>query len=407
MVLSSCMKRLLGAGLAAVVVLTGFSVSADAVGNVPVLPSGGVSVTLEKGVTIQAVQDAAPVAPAAEIVDPVSSEDVAEVMETILKAAPEQPSEEELFKNLVIASCADFVNVRSLPSTDGEIVGKLYNNSVGTLVQVTDDGWYQITSGTTTGYVKGSYCVTGDEAVALARQVGKRYAVIDTTTLYVREEPTTESDIIYMVPMGEEFILKGEQDGWAQIDTEVGDGWISTDYVKIRTEFTTAESREEERARLEAEAEARRKAQAAALAKKKKSSASQQQAQSDAASYIANNATGSDLGKQVAQYAIQFVGNPYVYGGTSLTKGADCSGFVLSVYKNFGVSLPHSATADRKQGYAVDGLSNAQPGDLLCFSGHVGIYIGDGKFVHASNRRTGIIISQANYREILAIRRIF
>ena len=113
------------------------------------------------------------------------------------------------------------------------------------------------------------------------------------------------------------------------------------------------------------------------------------------------------MGVAVAEYALQFVGNPYVYGGTSLTNGADCSGFVMSVYANFGVSLPHSSAADRSQGYAVDGLENAQPGDLICYSGHVALYIGNGQIVHASNKKTGIKVSQADYRKILAIRRIF
>ena len=116
---------------------------------------------------------------------------------------------------------------------------------------------------------------------------------------------------------------------------------------------------------------------------------------------------GSDLGNAVVDYAMQFVGNPYVYGGTSLTNGADCSGFVMSVYKNFGVSLPHSSSADRSQGYDVGGLANAQPGDIVCYSGHVGIYAGNGQIVHASTSKTGIIVSNANYRNVLAVRRIF
>ena len=98
------------------------------------------------------------------------------------------------------------------------------------------------------------------------------------------------------------------------------------------------------------------------------------------------------MGSAVANFACQFVGNPYVYGGTSLTNGADCSGFVMSVYNNFGVSLPHSSAADRSVGSSVDGLANAQPGDIVCYSGHEGIYEGDGKIVNASTSMTGIII---------------
>ena len=106
-------------------------------------------------------------------------------------------------------------------------------------------------------------------------------------------------------------------------------------------------------------------------------------------------------------YKRQFVGNPYVYGGTSLTNGADCSGFVMSVYANFGVSLPHSSSGDRSVGTAVDGLANAQPGDIICYSGHVAIYIGNGQIVHASTAKTGIKISDVNYRTPLGVRRIF
>lgn len=124
---------------------------------------------------------------------------------------------------------------------------------------------------------------------------------------------------------------------------------------------------------------------------------------------IIDNAAGSDMGKRVAKYACQFIGNPYVYGGTSLTNGADCSGFVYRVYKDFGYNLVRTSYEQRSAGTGVD-YSNAQPGDLICYSGHIGIYIGDGKIVHASNKnpypRGGIKVSNANYRTILAVRRI-
>ena len=113
------------------------------------------------------------------------------------------------------------------------------------------------------------------------------------------------------------------------------------------------------------------------------------------------------MGSSVASYALQFVGNPYVYGGTSLTNGADCSGFVMAVYAHFGVGLPHSSGAQRGCGYDVGGLGNAQPGDIVCYSGHVGIYIGNGQIVHASTAKTGIKVSNAGYRQVLSVRRIF
>ena len=126
-----------------------------------------------------------------------------------------------------------------------------------------------------------------------------------------------------------------------------------------------------------------------------------------AASAAASHTTTSSAGSSVAEFALQFVGNPYEYGGTSLTNGADCSGFVMSVYENFGVSLPHSSSADRSVGTEVEGgLSNAQPGDIVCYSGHVGIYIGNGQIVHASTEETGIKVSDADYRTPITVRRI-
>lgn len=117
------------------------------------------------------------------------------------------------------------------------------------------------------------------------------------------------------------------------------------------------------------------------------------------------NANGSELGKKIAKYACQYIGNPYVYGGTSLTEGADCSGFVFRVYKDFGYNLPRTSFEQRSAGNGVS-YSEAQPGDLICYDGHVGIYIGNGKIVHASTEKTGIKVSNAGYREILSVRRI-
>lgn len=315
--------------------------------------------------------------------------------------------EEEGFKSLVIAKVNDYVNVRSIPSEEGEILGKLYDKSVGEFVSE-QDGWYEITSGSVTGYVKGEYCVTGEDAVSLAKAVGTRIATVNTTTLYVREEPTTESSVIGMVPIGDELLVMEELDGWAKVNIEEGDGYISLDYVTLSTEFVKAESKAEEEARLARE-EAERKAaqEAAAKAARAASGSSSQGSGSQTVTAPVISGSGSELGKSVADFACQFVGNPYVWGGTSLTNGADCSGFVMSVYSNFGVSLPHSSAADRSVGSAVNGLENAQPGDIICYSGHVAIYIGGGQIVHASTAKTGIIISNASYRSILSIRRIF
>ena len=311
--------------------------------------------------------------------------------------------EEEGFKNLVIAKVNDYVNVRSIPSEEGEIVGKLYNKSVGSFIEE-EDGWYKISSGSVEGYVKGEFCVTGDDAVDYAKEVGTRIATVTTTTLKVREQPGLEETVLGLVPIEDELIVTEELDGWVKVNIEEGDGYVSTDYVTLSTEFVKAESIAEEKARLAKEEEARKAAQAAAKKKAEENKSSGSKSESSGGKTYANP-TGSS-GADVVQFAKQFVGNPYVYGGTSLTNGADCSGFVMSVYKNFGVSLPHSSAADRNVGAAVNGLENAQPGDIICYSGHVGIYAGNGQIVHASTSRTGIIVSSATYRSILSIRRI-
>ncbi len=314
-------------------------------------------------------------------------------------------AEEEGFKSLVIARVNNYVNVRDIPSEDGEIVGKLYDKSVGTFIEESD-GWYKISSGSVEGYVKAEFCVTGDDAVSYAREVGTRIATVTTTTLYVREEPGTDAVILGMVPIEDELIVTEELDGWVKVNIEEGDGYVSTDFVNMSTEFVKAESIEEERARLAKEEAARAEAKAAAARKAAENKASSGSSSSGQTTTYAPP-SGSASGQAVVDFAMQFVGNPYVYGGTSLTNGADCSGFVMSVYGNFGVSLPHSSAADRNVGVAVNGIENAQPGDIICYSGHVGIYAGNGQIVHASTSKTGIIVSNATYRSILSIRRIF
>lgn len=294
--------------------------------------------------------------------------------------------EEEGFKKLVIARVNDYVNVRDLPSEEGNIVGKLYNKSVGNFIEE-ENGWYKIKSGSVEGYVKGEYCVTGDEAVDYAKEVGTRIATVTTTTLKVREQPGLEETVLGLVPIEDELIVTEELDGWVKVNIEEGDGYVSNEYVTLSTEFVKAESIEEERARLEKEEAARRAAQEAANKKMASNKASSSSQTTDGGKTY-QNPTGSS-GSDVVKFAMQFVGNPYVYGGTSLTNGADCSGFVMSVYNNFGVSLPHSSAADRNVGAAVNGIENAQPGDIVCYSGHVGIYAGNGQLVHASTSKTG------------------
>lgn len=383
----------------AVCTLLGNGVMAEAKTATSVLPAAGIGLSLEEGSSLKDIQKEV----AADSTQSNETKEKKEIVEptnvTYTKEEVQQAVEKKEFSSLVIAQVHDYVNVRSMPSEEGEIVGKLYDKSVGTFLEE-ENGWYKIHSGNCEGYVKGEFCVTGEDAVELAKKVGTRIATVNTTTLKVREEASMEASVLGLVPIEEQLVVTEELEGWVKVDIEEGFGYVSTEFVNLSTEFVKAESKAEEEARLKKEAEERRLAQEAANKSAKKSS-------KKSGTSITASATGSAEGQAVANYGLQFVGNPYVYGGSSLTNGTDCSGFVMSVYKNFGVSLPHSSAADRKVGYDVGGLDNAQPGDIVCYSGHVALYIGNGQIVHASTSKTGIIVSNANYRNILAIRRIF
>lgn len=319
---------------------------------------------------------------------------VAEATDEQLEAGAETKKSE--YADIAIAQVDNYVNVRDAASEEGNVVGKLYNNSAAT-VQAVEGDWFQITSGNVTGYVKSEFVVCGDEE--LAKKVSRRVATVQTETLFVRTEATTESDVLGMVPDQEELTVTDESiDGWTKVAIEEGEGYVSNDFVTKSIEFVTAESKEEEEARL-AKEEAEREAAAVAAEKASGSSKSSSSGKTAAPS-------GSG-GSAVANYACQFVGNPYVYGGTSLTNGADCSGFVMSVYAAFGVGLPHSSSAMRGVGYGVS-VSELQPGDIICYSGHVAIYVGNNTIVHASTAATGIkYTSPIDYKPIITARRIF
>lgn len=417
------MMKLAAFGIVAAVMISNTTLPVSAGILSDSLPSAGAGSMLNKTVEVTEVATADVAAPAAAEVA-VAAPEVKE--ETAPAAAPEVTmtagvtaaaavapqenavfvaeteleKEEKEYVNLVIAKCNDYVNVRQEPSEEAEILGKLYDKSVGEFVSEADGGWYEITSGSVTGFVKAEYVVTGEEAIELAKEVRKRIATVTTTTLFVREEPSTEARTIGMVPIEDELTVTEEEglDGWVKVSVEEGEGYVSAEFVTLSTEFVKAESKAEEEARLKKEEEARRAANAAADKKSGKSSSS---------SSGAAVSGGSGRGAAVASFALQFVGNPYVYGGSSLTNGTDCSGFVMAVYSNFGVGLPHSSGAQRGCGYDVGGIGNAQPGDIVCYSGHVGIYIGGGQIVHASTAATGIKVSNATYRNILSVRRIF
>ena len=314
----------------------------------------------------------------------------------------EQQAPESEYANVAIAQVDNYVNIRSTPSEDGDVVGKLYNKSAATVL-ATEGDWYQITSGNCTGYVKCEFVVVGDEE--LAKSVSTRLATVTTQTLYVREQPTTESSVEGMVPEGDDLVVTDESmadTGWVKVSLLEYEGYVSLEFVTLSTDYVTAESKEEEAARL-AKEEAERKAAAAAAVASQRKASSGSYYTGGSSSYAAPSGAG---GSAVVSYASQFVGNPYVYGGSSLTNGTDCSGFVMGVYSAFGVGLPHSSSAMRSVGYGVD-VNSMQAGDIVCYSGHVGIYTGNGTIVNALNSSSGITYTNVNYSPILAVRRIY
>lgn len=255
------------------------------------------------------------------------------------------------------------LNIRKKATTDSKIVGKMTKNNACEILGTKDD-WTKIKSGSVTGYVKSEYLYTGDEAIAAAEDVVITVATVNTTTLRVRKKASVDSPVVSLVGEGEDLTVEKIVDGWYKVEVDDEKGYISGEFVDISQKLPTASSIKE-----------------------------LNESSSDGSS-----STGSSL----VQYALQFVGNRYVWGGTSLTNGVDCSGFTMQVYAHYGISLPHHAASQPGYGTRVSS-SEAKPGDLFFYSNgdginHVAIYIGNGQVVHASNPRTGIKISNAFYR---------
>lgn len=318
----------------------------------------------------------------------------AEVNANAASAAPEsntavqgtEQKESKKFQNTGISIAKDYVNIRKSPNTDSKIKGKLYRGAAAKIIK-TKGKWVKIKSGNVTGYIRKDYLAIGRKAAKVADKFGKTYAVVKkgTDTLNVREKKSTEADILKQIGDGDSYVVKSEGSEWVKIKLSGSEtGYVSKDYVSTKFRFKKAVSIKEEQA-------AERNG-------------------SSSGSTTAGGSSYSSRGASVASYALQFVGNPYVWGGSSLTNGADCSGFTMSVYAHFGYGLPHSSGSQSGCGRAVS-LSALQPGDLVFYRhggsiGHVAMYIGGGRVVHAQCKKTGITTSSVNYRTPACARRI-
>ncbi|MBO5098269.1 MAG: SH3 domain-containing protein [Agathobacter sp.] len=309
---------------------------------------------------------------------------------------PEEKPEEVVpvnpFANIAIANkINNYTYVRKAPNADGEVLGKMYKNNAAVVLEDLGD-WYKVTSGNVTGYVAAKFVTVGDAAVC--KKVATITAKSTTNGLRLRKKASTSAGIYTILGKGAKVtVLDDSIEGWLKVKYKSYTGYISADYADVTITYEYGETKAEEKARLKKEEEAKKKAEE----EKKK----QEQAEKD--KY--KDPTGKD-GQAVIDYALQFVGNKYVWGGESLTKGVDCSGFVMKVYEKFGIKLPHSSYKLRKVGKAVK-ASDLQPGDIICYSGHVALYIGNGKIVHAANKKDGIKISNNyKYKKVLAIRRV-
>lgn len=332
----------------------------------------------------------------------VSTESTEEVTTEVVEETCKYPQ----FQDRCLTTAKDYVNIRTEADENSELVGTLSAGGIA-LVKEKGDEWTYIASGTCEGYIKNDYLVFGDEAGEYAEDHLTKLATITTETLKVRESAGEESACITMVPGGEEYAIISEEDGWTKIEVDEGtEGYVSNDYISVTFQVVRAVSVEEAAAKKRAEEAAQAAAQSSGSSGGNSGGSSVSggsSGSSGSGSYeVPTDTVSSGTGTEVANYALQFVGNPYVWGGTSLTDGADCSGFVLSVYAHFGYSLPHSSASQANCGTEVS-ISDLQPGDLLFYSnggtiGHVAIYIGNGQVVHASSAKTGIKTSAYNYR---------
>lgn len=316
-------------------------------------------------------------------------------------------AEESEYANLAIAQVNHYVNVRKEPNTDSEILGKIYNGAVAQILDVAgeDQDWFHVVSGSVEGYIKSEYFLYGDAAVEAVDSYVTRYATVIANRLNVRQEPGTDSKRIGYISHGEKVKLLEQQGDWLLIQyTEDKTGYVAAEYVTVSEEFIYAKSIEEERAEQAAQREMAQRM------------AAQEQAAPEntvvtpltppATLYTSNE----ELRRSIVDYAMLYLGYPYVHGGRSLAGGTDCSGFTCYIYADFGYSISRTPSGQySSDGRSID-YSEIQPGDIICYGKskctHVGMYIGDGQIIHAANSRKGVVIYDADYDNILAVKNI-
>lgn len=307
-----------------------------------------------------------------------------------------------LYDNLGVSNVSNYLNVRDNPDeTKGKIIAKLPSNAGCDILDTSTAGWLKIRSGNITGYVKSEYILTGQQAKDKALQVAKLMAISNTDGVNVRTEPNTNSSIYTQISNSERFLVADQQDGWVKIEIDDQDAYLSSDYVDVKYGLEEAIKYTPV---VEVADTSNSKSNTKNSTGKSSSSSKSSGKKSSANDGAAGSKSGSVSSKraQIANYAVQFVGNRYVYGGTSLTNGTDCSGFTMSVMAKFGVSLPHNSGSQAGSGKSITS-SQMRPGDLVFYSGsgginHVALYIGNGQVCHASNAKSGIKISTWNYR---------
>lgn len=333
----------------------------------------------------------------------------------------EEIGEEESYdeySSFAIANVDKYVNVRREANTDAEIVGRMYDGAVAQIqesVSKEDGEWFKIVSGQAQGYIKAEYFIYGSEAARVIDDYIDRYALVNADRLNIRENPDQDSRRIGYAITGEKLKMSysPESDAqWIYVDYADGKkGYVAAEYVTVREEFIYAKTMDEIQAEEEAErAKLAREKEDEKTAPEIVQKASASGDGSNAEAQQTSVASTGNLRNDIVNFALQYVGNPYVHGGNSLETGTDCSGFTSLVFAQFGIGLSRTPGGQLSSNGRSVSLSEAQPGDIICYGKskctHVAIYMGNGQIVHAANPTKGIVVFNANYDNILGVKNV-